>query len=134
MTRQQIEDRAREILSAADSRLVAALLFGSFARETASETSDVDIAVLLRTDAPGHLQDLRFILAGSLEKALGRTVEVVILNQAPPDLIHRVLRDGRLLVDRDRSARIRFEVRARNEYFDVLPTLDRYRRRQAEVP
>jgi hypothetical protein len=39
----------------------------------------------------------------------------------------RVLRDGRLLVDRDPSARIAFEVRTRNEAFDLEPILARYR-------
>jgi hypothetical protein len=39
-----------------------------------------------------------------------------------------VLRDGLLVLDRDPSVRIRFEVRARNEYFDLLPFLLRYRR------
>jgi len=38
-----------------------------------------------------------------------------------------VLRDGRLVVDRDRSARIAFEVRTRNEAFDLEPILRRYR-------
>ena len=33
----------------------------------------------------------------------------------------------RLLVDRDPSARIAFEVRARNEFFDLEPVLDHYR-------
>jgi len=54
----------------------------------------------------------------------------VVLNRAPVDLVHRVLRDGILLLDRDPSGRIRFEVRARNEYFDLLPHLRRYRRMQ----
>jgi len=43
-------------------------------------------------------------------------------------LIHRVLRDGKLVLDRDPSLRIRFEVQARNRYFDLLPFLLRYRR------
>jgi hypothetical protein len=50
------------------------------------------------------------------------------------DLAHRVLRDGLLLLERDRSARIRFEVRARNEYFDLLPHLRRYRRKAGDTP
>jgi hypothetical protein len=32
-----------------------------------------------------------------------------------------------LLLQPDPSARIAFEVRARNEYFDLLPFLQRYR-------
>jgi len=52
----------------------------------------------------------------------------VVVDWAPSDLVHRVLRDGRLLVDRDRRARIRFEVAARNRYFDMQPIWRRYRR------
>jgi predicted nucleotidyltransferase len=36
--------------------------------------------------------------------------------------------DIALLFERDPGARIRFEVRARNDYFDLLPHLRRYRR------
>ena len=39
---------------------------------------------------------------------LSRPIQLVVLNGAPPDLVHRVLRDGQLLCERDRSARIRF--------------------------
>ena len=53
--------------------------------------------------------------------------QVIVLNHAPVDLVHRVLRDGKLLVDRDPSARIAFEVRARNGFFDLKPVLDQYR-------
>ena len=50
------------------------------------------------------------------------------MNSAPADLRARVLRDGVLLVDRDPSLRIRFEVRTRNEWFDLQPILREYRR------
>jgi len=56
---------------------------------------------------------------------------LIVLNRAPTDLVHRVLRDGRLLLDRDPSKRIRFEVRKRNEYFDLEPALRRYREARA---
>jgi hypothetical protein len=45
------------------------------------------------------------------------------------DLVHRILVEGILVHERDRSRRIAFEVRARNEYFDMLPILERYRKR-----
>jgi len=54
-------------------------------------------------------------------------VQLVVLNRAPADLVHHVLRDGRLLLDRDRATRIRFEVEPRNEYFDLAPLRSRYR-------
>lgn len=130
MSRQEIEERAMEVLATAGPDLVAAYLFGSVSRETATAKSDVDIGILQQSTPPGRLQDLRSTLERLLEKALSRRVQVVVLNQAPADLVHRVLRDGRLLVDRDRAARIRFEVRVRNEYFDLVPTLNQYRRRE----
>lgn len=52
----------------------------------------------------------------------------MILNRAPVDLAYRVLRDGLLVREWDRAARIRFEVRLRNEYFDLLPYLRLYQR------
>ena len=48
--------------------------------------------------------------------------------------MHRVLRDGILIDEADRAARIRFEVAARNEYFDLLPILQRYRRSVGSQP
>jgi len=39
-----------------------------------------------------------------------------------------VLRDGKLVLDREPAARIRFEVRRRNEYFDLAPIRRLYRR------
>ena len=52
----------------------------------------------------------------------------MVLNHAPLDLAHRVLRDSVLVIEPDPSARVRFEVRARNEYWDLKPYLDEYRR------
>jgi predicted nucleotidyltransferase len=126
--RAQIEIQLRRRLEGHDGDLVAAYLFGSVARDTAGPGSDVDVAVLLASEPPAQLAGLRLDLEADLEQALGRRVQLVVLNRAPCDLVHRILRDGVLLVDRNPSARIRFEVRSRNEYFDLKPFLDRYRR------
>ena len=108
--------------------LTAAYLFGSRAREDANAASDVDIALLYQHTPASTLAARPFYAAAELESLLGTPVDVVVLNDAPPDLVHRVLRDGVLILERDRSARIAFEVRARNDYFDLLPVLRRYRR------
>lgn len=127
LARDQIEARLQTAL-AAQSDVVAAYLFGSVARGTATPASDVDVAVLLTADPPRTVDGLRLGLEGELERGLGLPVQLVVLNRAPCDLIHRVLRDGILLLDRDPGARIRFEVDARNRYFDLQPFLRRYRR------
>jgi predicted nucleotidyltransferase len=125
-----IERTLRSLLTAraeADG-IAAAYLFGSMARGTARPDSDVDVGVLYSKDPPKTLLGMGFTLEADLESALGLPVQLVVLNYAPVDLIVRVLRDGKLLVDRDRSRRIQFEVQSRNEYWDLEPYLRLYRR------
>lgn len=113
--------------------IVCVYLYGSMARGMARPESDVDVAVLYAQDPPQTLEGLGFELADSLEQLLARPVDLVILNRASVDFIHRVLRDGVLVYDGDPSARIRFEVHARNMYFDLLPYLHQYRRSARSV-
>lgn len=125
---EEIARRVHALLVSAEDQIVCAYLFGSVARGEATDGSDVDLAILLRETPEGKLTDLRFTLEGRIERNVGLAAQVVVLNDAPADLVHQVLLDGRLLIDRDPSARVRFEVRARNEYFDLLPVLKLYRR------
>lgn len=110
-----------------DPEVLAVYLFGSFARGTAGPGSDVDVAVLLDREPEGEFPGVGLRLESDLELALRRPVQLIVLGRAPADLVHRILRDGRLLLDKDPSRRIAFEVRARNEYFDLQPYLHRYR-------
>lgn len=128
MTRDDIEVVLKRELPRLVPGLHAAYLFGSVARGEARPDSDVDVAVLFPSPPPQTLAGQPFLVASELESILGRRVDVVVLNTAPVDLVHRVLRDGVLLMQPDPSARIAFEVRARNQYFDLLPILRTYRR------
>jgi hypothetical protein len=127
MDRHTLVERLKAELRSAPSELVAAYLFGSTARDEHTDASDVDLGLLYREDPPRILASPPRRLESRLALALRREVQVVVMNSAPPDLLHRILRDGILCLDRDRSARIRFEVKARSEYFDLLPYLRRYR-------
>jgi predicted nucleotidyltransferase len=122
-----VEQSLRPFFARAHPDVVAAYLFGSVARGTSRPGSDVDVGVLYAREPPTSLAGLPLDLETELERLLRVPVQVVVLNRAPVDLVHRVLRDGVLLVDRDPSTRIRFEVRARNEFFDLQPFLARYR-------
>lgn len=106
----------------------AAYLFGSRARGTDRAGSDVDLGVLFTETPPASLHGPPSRIANSLEWELGTDVQVVVLNTAPADLVHRVLRDGVLVHEADRTARVRFEVARRREYLDLVPVLRRYRR------
>jgi hypothetical protein len=50
-------------------------------------------------------------------------VDVVLLNEAPPLLYHRVLRDGVRILSRDLRATTTREGRALSRYCDFLPQL-----------
>jgi hypothetical protein len=84
----------------------------------------VDVAVLLGSGVPKERHgEVRVQLIGELMSAFeSNDVDVVILNDAPPLLTYEgVIRGGRLLFEGDRLARIRFEVRAFQEYVDTAP-------------
>ncbi|MGH9463657.1 MAG: type VII toxin-antitoxin system MntA family adenylyltransferase antitoxin [Vicinamibacteria bacterium] len=124
----EAESRVRRFFEGDPHGVIAVYLFGSFARGNEGPESDVDVAVLY-SDAPARTFDaLPLSLEEGLERRLGREVQAVVLNHAPADLIHRVLRDGKLLLDLAPTSRIRFEVQARNEYFDLQPILRGYRK------
>jgi predicted nucleotidyltransferase len=123
-----VEARLKAFFEGDPRGAVAVYLFGSVARGEATVGSDVDVGILFAEDPPATLSAPQFAIEAALERRLGSPVQVVALNRAPADLVHRVLRDGRLVLDRDRAARIRFEVRSRNEYFDLAPIRRLYRR------
>ena len=123
-----IIDQIRTVVAGASSDVVAVYLYGSYARGTATDKSDIDLGLLLNAPPAPTLSNVVRDVEAAVERVVGRRVEAVALNRAAPDLVHRVLRDGVILLDRDKSARIRFEVRARNEYFDLEPLRRLYRR------
>ena len=127
MRRVELMEHIRGVLSR-DARVVAVYLFGSRARGDDREASDVDVAVLLDEIPKATLDAPTFELESRLEQVIGLPVQLIRLNEAPPDLVHRVLRDGELVCESDRGRRIQFEIQARNAFFDLQPILERYRK------
>jgi len=110
---------------AAQPDVVAAYVFGSVAQGRARPQSDVDIAVLLAADLDEETRfDRRLRLGWEVERLIGRQTDLVVLNDAPPLLQHQVLKHGRLIFERDRAARVEFEVRAGQIYADLKPMYD----------
>lgn len=107
--------------------VAAAYLFGSLAVGRANRLSDVDVAVLLAAGLAAEAAVERQLeLSVALNAFANCEVQVTLLNIASPQLAYQVVRDGRLLVQRDPQARIAFEVRAMKQYFDLQPMLAAY--------
>lgn len=107
--------------------ILEAYLFGSHARGLAGSDSDIDVAVYIDETAAdeGHW-GYRAELTTDLMAALGTDdVDVVVLNEAPILLYHRVLRDGVRLFSRDLRATTTRAGEALSRYFDFLPQLDK---------
>ncbi len=111
---------ARAVARSAAKRpeIQAAYVFGSVATGRVRADSDVDVAVLIdRSIRRSRTLSYRLKLMADLGSALHRSdVEVVILNDAPPLLAHRVLSRGVLAFERSRSARVRFQVKTAGQY------------------
>jgi len=87
--------------------VAAVYLFGSVAEGRAHRESDVDLGVLLAWGAhpsPAQRFDAGIRLAGAVQAGLGRSVDVVVLNDAPPLLGRRVVTQGRRILCRDAGA------------------------------
>ena len=106
----------------------AVYLFGSVARASFRDDSDLDLALIRSQPVERPAQRLHAELAGELERLVDRRVEVIDLEGAPVDLGHRVLRDGILVHEADRSRRVAVETRLRARYLDLAPVLAEYRR------
>jgi predicted nucleotidyltransferase len=122
--RQQLVDSLRQRLGARPE-ILEAYLFGSLARRGAQPHSDVDVAVYVALD---RLPESRFGYAADLTADLMRllrrnAVDVVILNQAPPLLYHRVLRDGVRVLTRNAAATTTREGQALSRYCDYVSHL-----------
>ena len=108
--------------------VLTAHLFGSVVTGRTRKDSDVDIAVLV-SDKVMKRNPFKYRLAlmAELMRVLQRDdVDLIILNEAPPLLAHRVLSRGKLISERSPSARVAFQVRTVNRYVDTQPMRDLY--------
>lgn len=126
--------RLRAVLEAAPA-VAAAWVFGSVARGTEREDSELDVGVLLRDRRANALTHRRELmdLAARLEQAAGRRVDLVVLGLHDPIIAHRVLSEGRLVADADPERRIDFTSDAIARYLDWAPCYEAAAARSLEA-
>lgn len=99
--------------------VVAAYLFGSQAKKTATKTSDVDVAILFSSNAVPdamHVLDIQEELAGRLQVS---HVDLVVMNRANPILKYQIYRYGTCVLEKNVKQMRSFRVRSLTEYADV---------------
>jgi predicted nucleotidyltransferase len=129
MTAGEIGDALTRVLAAREGA-VAAYLFGSFADGRAHRESDVDIGILLdrqRFATAAARFDERMQLTGRLRGAVDREVDLVILNDAPPQLGRHIMMTGRRLFANDAEADHAHRRTTLSRAADIEPFLRRTR-------
>ena len=103
-------------------------LFGSHARGTADEDSDVDLGILADAGmTKGDRHDLRLRLMRAFAEALDvpcEKMDVVMLQDVPVLLQYNVIRNGEIIAARDRSAQRGYEIEVERRYDDERPMLE----------
>jgi uncharacterized protein len=110
---------------AAESSVVLAVLFGSIARGTSAPASDLDLGVMGVSSS--RLPDVEL----ALSRAVGRDVDLVALETAPPLLRFEIARDGIVVLERAPHAWADFRARAMVDWWDWAPLARRFQRAAA---
>lgn len=101
--------------------VAAAYIFGSTVSGRGwKKAPDIDVAVLFDNSMRETLIEGERIRE-KLEKISGRKVDVVSLNDSPPLMKFEVIKNGKLLFEKDKDARVEFEVRSLSEFYDLEP-------------
>ncbi len=107
--------------------IIAAYLYGSYAKGIETEESDIDVALLLSERFTQNAL-YPFKIAGKIEKNLKRKVDVRILNDASPSFLNQVFKYGKVVYSRDEKKRLSFEIQAMRAYLDIKPLHLEYNR------
>jgi predicted nucleotidyltransferase len=108
--------------------ILFAYLFGSYAKGTQNEKSDIDIAVYLIDEKilekyPLYTSRLAIRIENILDK---KKVDVRILNGSTLRFRNQVLMHGKLLHSKDEKKRIEFETLSLAKYYDFKHHIDMY--------
>ena len=112
-----------------EPEILFAYIFGSYAKGTQKDGSDIDVAIYLRDESILEKEPLypsRITI--NIERALSekRTVDVRVLNGSTLRFRSQVLRYGKLLHSKDEKKRIEFETSSLDQYYDFKPHLEMY--------
>lgn len=114
---QEVASALQESLLAHEE-ILAVYLFGSHAEGCAHSRSDIDLAILLRSNCEPPV-DYRVSLLEELSGLLPYRLDLVILNHVSPLVQFQVLQKGQLLLDRDPNAQAELVMRMLNHYYDM---------------
>ena len=87
----QIPKKAQEVINKLKKRkeVVGIFLFGSYAKDSATQSSDVDLAVVLNTNKPDKIAEV--------ESFSTKGVDVIVVNDSHLLLKYSILKEGKII-------------------------------------
>ncbi len=117
--------------------ILAVYLFGSVAEGVASDSSDIDIGIVLKN--PEYLEDTLSLYNALYEElsrifrpTFHRELDIVFLQKAPKTLQYNAITSGRVIYEEDPVKRVEYEERVIKEYLDFKPILEYFDRAASE--
>lgn len=114
----------KDYLNSEDS-IILAFLFGSQANNLSHKSSDWDIGIYLKLKESQDTEIFDEIWA-KVEEILDSEVDLILLNDAPPLLVSRIIREGLPLVIKDRKFYLDFLLKITEEAEFFLRFFDDY--------
>ncbi|MDP8227790.1 nucleotidyltransferase domain-containing protein [bacterium] len=118
MNKKEINNSIQRILKER-TEIDFAYLFGSFIEEELY--NDIDIGIFIKTEVfktfAGSDFSYAIKLALQIEKVIKKSVDIIIMNNAPDHLIYYISK-GKAIVNRDDNFRVDFITQAWTRYFD----------------
>lgn len=109
-----------------EKEVIFCYLFGSLTYQNFISKSDIDLAVYLDKEKCKDFFEKRLELISKISVVLKKEADVVILNTAAPFLKFVILKEGKIIFEKEKGERIDFELKSINEYFDFKPILEKY--------
>ena len=123
LEKENISKKISSYLKRSCGEIAFAYLFGSFV--TGRDFSDIDLGIVTKSGLENPLE-YELSLESKLENLVKYHVDARVLNSAPLSFCYNVIRDRKVIVDRDRNLRADFEGRIVKEYSDFAPFRRRY--------
>jgi hypothetical protein len=113
----------------AETPVLFAYLYGSYAKGEAHALSDLDVAIYVEGLDPRACLDLELSLALRIDEKLDHRVQadVRVINHLPLRIKGEILKHGVLIFSREDESRVEFETRIRKLYFDFHPIIRQHR-------
>ncbi len=116
VTSDQIDEIVRILVSECQPEKI--ILFGSYAQGTATEDSDLDLAIVQQTDLPHHKRPQEFqkaLRANGQRWLFGMDIlvftpeEMQIYKDSRSFIVHKILQTGKTLYESRKSTRLAYQ-------------------------